>query len=109
MAAWGRGKGEHHGGHKERAGRTDHRLRYFPSTFGGAVFCVRRPVASTVRTPGQRRERCTAGGAIALPSLCRFRTAHYTCIVRVQVCSLSLVTHIPHSTFHTTVAHLRRG
>ena len=77
MAAWGRGKGEHHGGHKERAGRTDYRLRYFPSTFGGAVFCVRRPVASTVRTPGQRRERCTAGGAIALPSLCRFRNTHY--------------------------------
>ena len=79
MAAWGRGKGEHHGGHKERAGRTDHRLRYFPSTFGGAVFCVRRPVASTVRTPGQRRESRTAGGAIALPSLCRFRTVPYTC------------------------------
>ena len=85
MAAWPagpkRGKSEHHGGHKERAGRTDHRLRYFPSTFGGAVFCVRRPVASTGRTPGQRRERCTAGGAIALPSFCR--SAKWHCTQRV--------------------------
>ena len=73
-----RGKSEHHGGHKERAGRTDHRLRYFPSTFGGAVFCVRRPVASRVRTPGQRRGACTAGGAIALPSFCRSAKTHCT-------------------------------